>query len=65
MPNWFYFTLNVSGKEKNVQEFVQNVKGTDQYETEGLDFDFNHFIPQPDNIFRGDIGSDKRKSLED
>jgi len=65
MPNWFYFTLNVSGKEEDVQEFVQNVKGTDQYETEGLDFDFNHFIPQPDNIFRGAIGSDNRESLEE
>ena len=57
MPNWFYFTLDVSGKEKDVQEFVQNVKGSEKFETEGSDFDFNHFIPQPDNIFRGALGN--------
>ena len=56
MPNWFYFTLDVSGKEKDVQEFVQNVRGTEKFKTEGSDFDFNHFIPQPDDIFRGDLG---------
>jgi hypothetical protein len=56
MPNWFYFTLDVSGKEKDVQEFVQNVKGSEKFETEDSDFDFNHFIPQPDDIFRGDLG---------
>lgn len=63
MPNWFYFSLNVSGEKKDVQEFVENVKGTEKFETEGREFDFNHFIPQPDNIFRENIGSDKKKEL--
>ena len=65
MPNWFYFTLNVSGEEKDVQEFVQNVKGTDQYETSGRDFDFNHFIPQPDNIFRDNLSTDDEKRCDE
>lgn len=57
MPNWFNFTLDVSGKKEDVQEFVQNVKGSKHYDTEGYEFDFNHFIPQPDNIFRGALGN--------
>ena len=42
MPNWFNFTLDVSGKEEDVQAFVQNVKGSKHYDTEGYEFDFNH-----------------------
>lgn len=61
MPNWFNFTLNVSGEEKDVQEFVQNVKGQEKFETEGREFDFNHFIPQPENIFRGNLGRDEEE----
>ena len=57
MPNWFNFTLDVSGKEEDVQAFVQNVKGSKHYDTEDYEFDFNHFIPQPDNIFRGALGN--------
>lgn len=34
MPNWFNFTLNVSGKKEDVQSFVENVKGTEKYDTE-------------------------------
>lgn len=64
MPNWFYFSLQVSGKKEEVEAFVENVKGTEKYETEGREFDFNHFIPQPDNIFRENIGSDKKKELD-
>ena len=65
MPNWFYFTVNVSGEKKDVQEFVENVKGSEKFETEGREFDFNHFIPQPDNIFRGNLSNDKEKELDD
>ena len=57
MPNWFYFTLDVSGKKEEVQNFVDNVKGSMDYETEECEFDFNHFVPQPDNIFRGALGN--------
>lgn len=63
MPNWFYFTVNVSGEKKDVEQFVENVKGSEKFETEGLEFDFNHFIPQPENIFRENIGLDKKKEL--
>ena len=65
MPNWFYFSLNVSGKKEDVQEFVQNVKGSKDYDTEGYEFDFNHFIPQPENIFRGALGDKEKKHCED
>jgi hypothetical protein len=65
MPNWFNFTLDVNGKEKDVQEFVENVKGSKRFDTEGYVFDFNHFIPQPDNIFRGALGSKEEKYCKD
>jgi hypothetical protein len=64
MPNWFYFTIEVDGTNEDVQEFVQNVKGSAKFDTEDREFDFNHFIPQPDNIFRENIGSDKKEELD-
>ena len=64
MPNWFYFTVNVSGKEKDVKQFVENVKGSTKYGTEGSDFDFNHFIPQPENVYRGDLSMEDKKRLD-
>ena len=64
MPNWFYFSVNVSGAKKDVEQFVENVKGSEKFETEGREFDFNHFIPQPENIFRENISGDKKKDLD-
>lgn len=64
MPNWFYFSLQVIGKEKDVDAFVENVKGTKKYETEGYEFDFNHFIPQPENIFRGGLSMQDKERLD-
>lgn len=61
MPNWFYFSLNVSGEKKDVEQFVENVKGSEKFDTEGREFDFNHFIPQPENIFRGNLGKDEEE----
>jgi len=51
MPNWFYFTLNVSGEKKDVEQFVENVKGKEGTTFEGREFDFNHFIPQPEGLY--------------
>lgn len=65
MPNWFYFTVNVSGEKKDVKQFVENVKGSAKYETEGREFDFNHFIPQPDNIFRGGLSLQDEEKLNE
>jgi len=65
MPNWFYFSLNVSGEKKDVEQFVENVKGSDKFETEGREFDFNHFIPQPEGIFREPLSSEKEKELDE
>lgn len=64
MPNWFYFSVQVMGKEKDVDAFVENVKGTKKYDTEGYEFDFNHFIPQPDNIFRGGLSMQDKERLD-
>lgn len=61
MPNWFYFSLNVSGEKKDVEQFVENVKGSEKFDTEGREFDFNHFIPQPENIFRGNLGREEEE----
>jgi hypothetical protein len=61
MPNWFYFTLEVSGKKKDVESFMDNVQGSEKYESEEQKFDFNHFIPQPENVFRGNLGVEERK----
>ena len=64
MPNWFYFSLNVSGEKKDVEQFVENVKGSEKFETEGREFDFNHFVPQPENLYRDNLSTDKEKELE-
>lgn len=64
MPNWFYFSVNVSGAKKDVEQFVENVKGSEKFETEGREFDFNHFIPQPENLYRDNLSTDKEKELD-
>lgn len=64
MPNWFNFSLNVSGEKKDVEQFVENVKGSEKFETQGREFDFNHFIPQPENLYRDSLSTDKEKELE-
>lgn len=63
MPNWFNFEMQVSGSKKEILEFVENVKGSKNFDTEGREFDFNHFIPQPENIFRENLSTDKSKEL--
>ena len=65
MPNWFNFEMQVSGTKKEILEFVENVKGSEKFETEGRDFDFNHFIPQPENIFRANLSLDKQEELQE
>lgn len=64
MPNWFHFTVNVSGEKKDVEQFVENVKGSTKYGTQGSEFDFNHFIPQPENVYRGDLSMEDKKRLD-
>tara|TARA_R110001632_G_scaffold153307_1_gene271136 strand:+ start:796 stop:1401 length:606 start_codon:yes stop_codon:yes gene_type:complete len=61
MPNWFESRIDVSGKREDVRKFVENVKGSKTYDTEDYEFDFNHFIPQPSNIFRGSISMREEK----
>lgn len=64
MPNWFYFTITVSGEKEEVRKFVSNVEGSEKYDTKGIEFDFNHFIPQPDNIYRDNISFETQERLE-
>jgi hypothetical protein len=65
MPNWFYLTIEVNGSKEDIKEFVDNVQGSEKHKTEELDFDFNHFIPQPDDIFRGALGQKERKHCKE
>ena len=30
----------------------------------GREFDFNHFVPQPENLYRDNLSTDKEKELE-
>ena len=61
MPNWFESRIDITGKREDVRKFVENVKGSKTYDTEDYEFDFNHFIPQPSNIFRGSISVREEK----
>lgn len=65
MPNWFYFSVTITGENQDVEQFIENVKGSEKFETEGREFDFNHFIPQPDNIFRGAMSFGDEKKLKE
>jgi hypothetical protein len=65
MPNWFYFEVQAHGTKEEINSFVENVKGSEKFDTEGREFDFNHFIPQPENIFRDNLSDDKRKELDE
>jgi len=64
MPNWFNLTIEVNGSKEDIKEFVDNVQGSEKHDTEELEFDFNHFIPQPDNLFQGSVGRDKKEELD-
>lgn len=63
MPNWVYTSITIKGKQEDLVSFMDKVKGSDKFETEGREFDFNSFIPQPDNIFRENLSTDKEKEL--
>jgi len=65
MPNWFYFSVTVTGEKQEVEQFIENVRGSEKFETEGREFDFNHFLPQPDNIFRGAMSFGDEKKLKE
>lgn len=63
MPNWFYFTVEVNGKKEDVKEFIDGVQGSERHGTENSMFDFNNFIPQPKNLYKENIGRDKKEEL--
>ena len=50
MPNWSFNHMIVSGSENDLADFVTKANG------ENGKLDFNSFIPQPDNLFKGDLG---------
>ena len=50
MPNWSFNHMIVSGSESDLADFVTKANG------ENEKFDFNSFIPQPENLFKGNLG---------
>jgi hypothetical protein len=48
MPNWCHNNMTVSGKPDEVSRFVAHAKGRGI--NEGLELDFNQFIPMPDEL---------------
>lgn len=50
MPNWSFNHMIVRGSENDLANFITKARG------ENGEMDFNSFIPQPDNLFKGDLG---------
>jgi len=59
MPNWSFNTAEINGSKKDIQSFLEKAKG------ENGVLDFNSFIPQPDNIFRGDLGTEEKRKCKE
>ena len=62
MPNWMRTALEVSGDQKLREEFFNAIG-------QGLEsdqpIDFEKIIPPPDNLFRGNIGTQEEKYCKD
>jgi hypothetical protein len=68
MPNWTNNTIEIHGTENDLANFISKCvgtrnKGTD-YEISTL-LDFNNFIPQPDNIFLGNLGIEEERKCKE
>ena len=66
MPNNITNKLTIIGDKEQVQEvleFIQMEEDSEDYDGfSGIGtIDFNKIIPMPDNIYRGDLSSEKRK----
>lgn len=59
MPNWSFNTAEINGSKKDIEKFLAKAKG------ENGELDFNSFVPQPDNIFLGNLGEKERRKCEE
>ena len=55
MPNWVKNNVRFYGNEESINRLKVFVK------TQESDFDFNCIVPMPNNIYRGNLGSEERK----
>lgn len=68
MPNWTNNTIHINGTQDDLVKFkfksggILN-KGTEHERTTA--FDFNKFIPQPDNIFLGNLGAKEERMCKE
>ncbi|MDA3780456.1 MAG: hypothetical protein PF487_09615 [Bacteroidales bacterium] len=61
MPNHVYQKLRIDNWKE--EESIKNIKSK-LFNDEGQ-FDFNKIIPQPENIFNGNLGEKERQMCED
>lgn len=60
MPNHITNCLTITGPEKELDAFIKKVIKSDEARG-GEYFDFEEIIPQPDNIFRGNLGREEEE----
>ena len=60
MLNHITNRLKVVGTEEQVKEVLDSIKSVSDLGTE-ITIDFNKIIPQPDNIFNGNLGEKERQ----
>lgn len=68
MPNWSNNTIEIHGAQNDLANFIVKCggilnKGTEHESVTSMDF--NNFIPQPDNIFLGDLGLKEEKECKE
>ena len=62
MPNHVLNGLRVTGKVKDIKEFLDDVAdNSSKDKSEHREFSFEKIIPMPSNIFRGDVGAEAKK----
>lgn len=60
MPNWITNHLYVSGEPQRIKEFTDML-----FKKEEQEVTFNNFVPQPQNIFNGNLGRKEREMCEE
>lgn len=65
MPNWTYISISATFKSPEDRiSFLENVKGRKNTLDESDLFDFNHFIPQPSNLYKENISHSQMEELK-
>lgn len=59
MPNHVTTIVEMSGPQESINKFFETIKGED------TEFDFGKIIPPPDNLYTGNLSSDKKEELND